>query len=120
MPFKPHVTKSAVCLFLSTWVIAVSLCGFGAFIPAFLGLPHHASHSMNTECEQACLERSIAHHDVVMGQQTVTPSQPLFESGVQVAYPPSLNAEGLPNLPDSLIHYPTSIKQYQLISSYRI
>ncbi len=120
MPFKPHVTKSTVCLFLSTWVIALSLCGFGAFIPAFLGLPHHASHSMNTECEQACLARSVTNHDATIGQPVGMPLQSELLSGVNVAYPLPSDAKGLSPLCDTLTHYPASIKRYQLISSYRI
>lgn len=120
MPFKLNVTKPTVCLFLSTWVIALSLCGFGAFVPAFLGLPHHNLHPTDAECEQACLARSVTHHDATIGQPVGMPLQSELLSGVNVAYPLPSDAKGLSPLCDTLTHYPASTKRYQLISTYRL
>lgn len=120
MSFMLSATKSVVCLFFALWVIAFSLCGFSTFIPAFLGLPHHASHSMNILCEQACLARSVVNHDATILQPVVVPLQSELLSGVIVAHAFSGDAGALSHLPDPATYYPVTIKRYQLISIYRL
>ena len=51
-------------------------------MPAWSGVPHHASNSseIDIECEQACLTKSIADHDLIIGQRGELPLQPEFQA----------------------------------------
>jgi hypothetical protein len=120
MLFKPNVTRSTVFLFLSVWVIAFSICGFGTFTPAPLGLPHHASHAPNPTCEEECLARNVTHPEVAIGQTVGVQIQSEFQPSVHVAYTPQSVAETLSHMSDPSAHYPAFPKRYQLISNYRL
>lgn len=120
MPFKFSGTKYVICLFLLTWAISFSLCGSGAFIPAVLGLPHHSSHSVNVECENACLTTSITHHDAAIGQTARLSFQTDSQSAVSVIHASSEDPVGLSHLGDAPTQYSASLKRYQLLSTYRL
>ncbi len=120
MPVKFSGTKHVICLFLLTWVVTFSLCGVDAFIPAFLGLPHHSSHSVNVECEKACLASSITHHDAVIGQTAGLSFQTGGQSAVSVIHASSEDTVGLFHLGDTPTRHPASVKRYQLLSTYRL
>lgn len=120
MSVKFSGTKYVICLFLLTWVVTFGLCGIDAFIPAFLGLPHHSSHSVNVECEKACLARSITHHDAAIGQTAGLSFQTDIQPAVSVIHVPSEDTVGFFHLGDTPTHHPAPVKRYQLLSTYRL
>ena len=109
-----------VSLLLAAWVGAFSFCGFGAFIPALLGVPHHTSDMTAAQCEKACLARSMANHDAAFGISVKTPPQPELKSSVMAANILPAGLDRLSHLlaSNSFILHPSSTKRYQFLSTY--
>lgn len=114
--------KFLVGLLLAVWVGVFSFCGFGAFMPAWLGVPHHASDSMATQCEKACLARSIANHDATIGITVEVPPQPDLKSSLMVAnaLPAGLDRLSPLHTVNLIVYHPSSSKRYRFFSTYRL
>ena len=122
MYLKFKNTKLLTSLLLAAWVGAFSFCGFGAFIPALLGVSHHASDSKATQCEKVCLSKTVASHDTAIGIPVEISPQPKLKPSVIVANAFPVGLGHLTHLPvsDPFILYPSSAKRYQFLSTYRL
>ena len=120
MFLKIKNTKFLVSLLLAAWVSVFSFCGFGAFIPALLGVPHHASDMTASQCEEACLARGMANHDAAIGISVETPRHPELKSILLVAniLPPGLDRLSHRLASKPFIPHSSSTKRYQFLSTY--
>ena len=114
-----NTIKLLVSLIIVAWIGVFSFCGFGAFIPALLGVSHHASDSTVTQCEKVCLAKAIASHDATIGILVEIPPQSELKSTIIAT-----NAfhDALDRLPvsDPVFFHTSSAKRYQFLSTYRL